>query len=84
MKTNTAFFLLRAAIKLWRFTYMYKKTKNVAKKVGIGLAVGAAVAAVGAGIANRNGKSMTSVKKNAGKAMQNVSEFIGDVGKMMR
>ncbi len=84
MKMHTVLFFLRAAMKLWRFDYMYKKSKNIAKKVGIGLAVGAAVAAVGTGIANRNSKAMTNVKKNAGKAMLNVSEFIGDVGKMMK
>lgn len=63
---------------------MYKKTKNVAKKVGVGLAVGAAVAAVGAGIANRNGKTVSSVKKSAGKALHNASNFIDDVSKMMK
>lgn len=85
MKLYTASVLLKAGMKLWRFDHMYKKSKNVAKTVGVGLAVGAAAAAVSAGIAHRatNGKSMSSVKKTAGKAMHNVSEFIDDLSKVM-
>lgn len=84
MKMHTAFFLIRAAMKLWRFDNMYKKSKNVAKKVGVGLAVGAAVAAVGTAVANRNSKTAHSVKKSAGKALHNASNFIDDVSKMMK
>ncbi|WP_099205360.1 hypothetical protein [Scatolibacter rhodanostii] len=83
MKLNTVLFVLKITMKVWRLLIMHRKGKNIAKKVGVGLAIGSAVAAVGVGIANRNSKPVNSMKKKAGRAMQNVSEIIGDVSKMI-
>ena len=41
-------FLLKAAIWIWRFDTVYKQSMNVAKGIGLGIAAGAAVAAVSA------------------------------------
>ena len=39
-------FLIKAAIWIWRFDTVYKQSMNIMKGVGLGIAAGAAVAAV--------------------------------------
>lgn len=84
MKMTTVFNLLKAAIKIWRIDYMYRKTTNIVKTVGIGLAAGAAVAAIGSQVAKSNRKTSKNFKKTASRALQNVGSFVGDIEKMMR
>ena len=66
--------------KIWRFYGMYKSTTNLAKGIGVGLLAGAAAATVGSMVM----KDKKHLKKNAGKAMHAVGDFISNMEYMMK
>lgn len=62
---------------------MAKQAMNVAKGIGMGMLAGAAVAAIGTKAMGGSRKSR-QMKKNAGKAIHTMGNFIGDVEKMLK
>lgn len=85
MKVRTVLFLVEAAIKLWRMNQMYKRSMNMAKTIGLGIAAATAVAAVaGVSSGKKRHKTGMNIKKTAGKAVHTVGALIGDVEKMLR
>lgn len=63
---------------------MYKQTMNTVKGIGMGVAAGAAVAAVATKVMSGGHKKANHMRKSAGKAMHTVGNLIGDVEKMLR
>lgn len=85
MKTVTVLKLCKTAICIWRIYAMMKSTAKIMRNIGIGLAAGTAVAAIGTQVAKSNNKKpMKNLKKAAGKAMNTVSSVMGDVGHMLK
>lgn len=80
-------FLTKAAIFLWRFDTVYKQSMNVVKGIGLGIAAGAAVAAVsskmmqGKKSARARGKDM---RRSTQKAVHTVGQLIGGVESMLK
>ena len=64
-----------------RFYHMMKSTMNMVKGVGIGMLAGAAVTVVGSQMMKTDKKHL---KKNAGKAMHAVGDFISNMEYMMK
>lgn len=69
-------YVLKAAIWIWRFDAMYKQSMNVVKGVGLGIAAGAAVAAVSSAMMNGGKKSA--------KAVHTVGQLIDGVENMLK
>lgn len=84
MKSVTVFKIVKAAITIWRFYDMYKRTSKVMRNIGIGLAAGTAVAAIGSQVAKKHRSPVKHMKKSASKAMNTVSNVISDVSRMMK
>lgn|GEM_PF-895609 len=84
MKTVTVLKLCKTAICIWRIYAMMKSTAKIMRNIGIGLAAGTAVAAIGTQVAKSNKKPMKNLKKAAGRAMNTVSSVMGDVGQMLK
>ncbi len=59
---------------------MYKSTTNLAKGIGVGMLAGAAAVTVGSMMM----KDKKQLKKNAGKAMHAVGDFINNMEYMMK
>lgn len=60
---------------------------NIAKTVGIGLAVGSAAIAVGSAVMHKQPKQNSAVKnmkKTAGKAVHSMTEFMNGVETMLK
>lgn len=83
MNLKTALRLLKWIILIWRFSRMAKQAMNLAKGIGMGVLAGAAVAAIGTKAMGGNRKSR-QLKKNAGKAIHTMGNFIGDVERMLK
>ena len=80
-------FLTKAAIWIWRFDTMYKQSMNVAKGIGLGLAAGAAVAAVSSKMMNgkQSAKSRgKEMRRNTAKAVHTVGQLIDGVESMLK
>lgn len=80
-------FLTKAAIWIWRFDTMYKQSMNIAKGVGLGLAAGAAVAAVSSKMMNgkKSPKSRAKdMRRNTAKAVHTVGQLIDGVESMLK
>lgn len=84
MKLFTVIKITKTVITLWRVIHMYKKTTNVIKGIGAGLAVGTAAIAIGSQMAKSRKKPAKNLKKSAGKAVHTVGTIIGDVEKILR
>ena len=81
------FFLAKAVICIWRFDAMYKQGMNIVKGVGLGLAAGAAVAAVSSKMmkGKKSAKARTKeMRRNTAKAMHTVGQIIDGVEGMLR
>jgi len=63
---------------------MYKKTKNIAATIGLGIAAGTVVAAIGSQVAKHNHHPGTAIKKSAEKAVHTVGAVLDGVEKMLR
>lgn len=83
MNLKTALRLLKWIILIWRLRIMAKQAMNVAKGIGMGMLAGAAVAAISTKAMGGNRKNK-QLKKNAGKAIHTMGNFIGDVEKMLK
>ena len=84
MKLHTVLFLSKAAIKFWRMDTMYRQSKEIAKKVGIGIAAGTAIAAIGVGVARNQNKPGNNMRKTAGKAVHTVGTVVSGLERMLR
>ena len=84
MKVTAVLGLVKCMVMIWRFDAMYKQTMNTVKGIGMGVAAGAAVAAVATKVMNGGHKKASHMRKSAGKAMHTVGNLIGDVEKMLR
>lgn len=85
--TALLIYSLKAAIFLWRFDTVYKQGMNIAKGVGLGIAAGAAVAAVSAKMMSnkKSAKSRTrDMRRGTAKAMHTVGQVIDGVEQMLR
>ena len=72
-------FLLKAAIWIWRFDTVYKQSMNIAKGIGLGIAAGAAVAAVSSKMMNgkKSAKSGSKeMRRSTAKAVHTVGQLI--------
>lgn len=76
--------MIKTAIFFWRIYDMNKNAVNIAKGIGIGVATGVAVAAVGSGVMNKKSKSMKNMKKTAGKAVHTMGEMINSFESMLK
>lgn len=79
--------LAKAAIWIWRFDSMYKQSMNIVKGVGLGIAAGAAVAAVSSKM--MKGKKSTKarakeMRKNTAKAVHTMGQLIDGVEHMLK
>ena len=84
MSISAKITIVRLILKLWRIHYMYKQTKNIARNIGIGLAAGTAVAAIGATVVKNKKKPSNNMKRTAGKAVHTVNSLLGDVERMLK
>ncbi|MBQ1985136.1 MAG: hypothetical protein II230_02375 [Clostridia bacterium] len=84
----TAFvYLAKAAVWIWRFDNMYKQTMNIVKGVGLGIAAGAAVAAVSSKMmqGKKSAKARSKeMRKNTAKAVHTVGQLIDGVEHMLK
>ena len=74
-------FLIKAAIWIWRFDTVYKQSMNIVKGVGLGIAAGAAVAAVSSKM--MSGKKSAKARTTA-KAVHTVGQLIDGVESMLK
>ena len=84
MKVTAVLGLVKCMVIIWRSDAMYKHTMNTVKGIGMGVAAGAAVAAVATKVMSGGHKKASHMRKSAGKAMHTVGNLIGDVEKMLR
>ena len=80
-------FLLKAAIWIWRFDTVYKQSMNIAKGIGLGIAAGAAVAAVSSKMMNgkKSAKSRSKeMRRSTAKAVHTVGQLIDGVENMLK
>jgi hypothetical protein len=80
-------YLTKAAIWIWRFDTMYKQGMNIVKGVGLGIAAGAAVAAVSSKMmkGKKSAKARTKeMRRNTAKAVHTVGQIIDGVEGMLR
>ena len=80
-------FLIKAAIWIWRFDTVYKQSMNIVKGVGLGLAAGAAVAAVSSKMMSgkKSAKARTKeMRRNTAKAVHTVGQLIDGVESMLK
>ena len=80
-------FLLKAAIWIWRFDTVYKQSMNIAKGIGLGIAAGAAVAAVSSKMMNgkKSAKSRSKeMRRSTAKAVHPVGQLIDGVEHMLK
>lgn len=80
-------YIIKAAIWIWRFDSMYKQSMNIVKGVGLGLAAGAAVAAVSSKVmsSKRTSKARAKqVRRNTAKAVHTVGQLIDGVEGMLK
>ena len=80
-------FLIKAAIWIWRFDTVYKQSMNIVKGVGLGIAAGAAVAAVSSKMMNgkKSAKARTKeMRRNTAKAVHTVGQLIDGVESMLK
>ncbi|MGN0479823.1 MAG: hypothetical protein ACI4GO_10365 [Hominenteromicrobium sp.] len=84
----TAFlFFIRAAIWIWRFDTVYKQSMNIVKGVGLGIAAGAAVAAVSSKMMSgkKSAKARTKeMRRSTAKAVHTVGQLIDGVESMLK
>ena len=79
--------LARAAIWIWRFDTVYKQSMNVVKGVGLGLAAGAAVAAVSSRMmkGKKSAKAKTrEMRRNTARAVHTMGQIIDGVEGMLK
>lgn len=80
-------FLIKAAIWIWRFDTVYKQSMNIVKGVGLGIAAGAAVAAVSSKMMSdkKSAKARTKeMRRNTAKAVHTVGQLIDGVESMLK
>ena len=80
-------YLTKAAIGIWRFVTMYNHGMNIVKGVGLGIAAGAAVAAVSSKMmkGKKSAKARTKeMRRNTAKAVHTVGQIIDGVEGMLR
>ena len=80
-------FLFKAAIWIWRFDTVYKQSMNIVKGVGLGIAAGAAVAAVSSKMMSgkKSAKARTKeMRRNTAKAVHTVGQLIDGVESMLK
>lgn len=80
-------FLLKAAIWIWRFDTVYKQSMNIAKGIGLGIAAGAAVAAVSSKMMNgkKSAKSRSKeMRRSTANAVHTVGQLIDGVEHMLK
>ncbi|MBO5253224.1 MAG: hypothetical protein J6C51_04695 [Clostridia bacterium] len=80
-------FLLKAAIWIWRFDRMYKQSMNIVKGVGLGIAAGAAVAAVSSKMmkGKKSAKARAKeMRKNTAKAVHTMGQLIDGVEHILK
>ena len=80
-------YVLKAAIWIWRFDAMYKQSMNVVKGVGLGIAAGAAVAAVSSAMngGKKSAKARTKeMRRSTAKAVHTVGQLIDGVENMLK
>ncbi len=80
-------FLIKAAIWIWRFDTVYKQSMNIVKGVGLGIAAGAAVAAVSSKIMSgkKSAKARTKeMRRSTAKAVHTVGQLIDGVESMLK
>ena len=73
LNVTAVLYVLKAAIWIWRFDAMYKQSMNVVKGVGLGIAAGAAVAAVS-----------SAMRRSTAKAVHTVGQLIDGVENMLK
>ena len=88
LNVTAVLYVLKAAIWIWRFDAMYKQSMNVVKGVGLGIAAGAAVAAVSSAMMNGGKKSAKArtkeMRRSTAKAVHTVGQLIDGVEKMLK
>ena len=80
-------YLTKAAIWIWRFDTVYKQGMNIVKGVGLGIAAGAAVAAVSSKMmkGKKSAKARTKeMRRNTAKAVHTVGQIIDGVEGMLK
>lgn len=80
-------FLIKAAIWIWRFDTVYKQSMNIVKGVGLGIAAGAAVAAVSSKMMSgkKSAKARTKeMRRSTAKAVHTVGQLIDGVENMLK
>ncbi|MCI5650621.1 MAG: hypothetical protein PUJ35_05280 [Ruminococcus bromii] len=80
-------FLIKAAIWIWRFDTVYKQSMNIVKGVGLGIAAGAAVAAVSSKMMSgkKSAKARTKeMRRSTAKAVHTVGQLIDGVESMLK
>ena len=80
-------FLIKAAIWIWRFDTVYKQSMNIMKGVGLGIAAGAAVAAVSSKLmeGKKSAKARTKeMRRSTAKAVHTVGQLIDGVESMLK
>ena len=80
-------FLIKAAIWIWRFDTVYKQSMNIVKGVGLGIAAGAAVAAVSSKMMSgkKSAKARTKeMRRSTAKAAHTVGQLIDGVESMLK
>lgn len=80
-------FLIKAAIWIWRFDTVYKQSMNIMKGVGLGIAAGAAVAAVSSKMmeGKKSAKARTKeMRRSTAKAVHTVGQLIDGVESMLK
>ena len=80
-------FLLKAAIWIWRFDTVYKQSMNIAKGIGLGIAAGAAVAAVSSKMMNgkKSAKSRSKeMRRSTAKAVHTDGQLFDGVEQMLK
>ena len=85
LNVTAVLYVLKAAIWIWRFDAMYKQSMNV---VGLGIAAGAAVAAVSSAMMNGGKKSAKArtkeMRRSTAKAVHTVGQLIDGVENMLK
>ena len=87
LNVTAVLYVLKAAIWIWRFD-VYKQSMNVVKGVGLGIAAGAAVAAVSSAMMNGGKKSAKArtkeMRRSTAKAVHTVGQLIDGVENMLK
>lgn len=84
MKLRTLIFIINTIIKTGRICKLINQTKNIAKTVGIGLAAGTAVVAIGSQIAKKHNRPSRNMRKAASKAVHTVGSAVTNLEKILK